>query len=113
MMRELSEALLKGMGLPLDTKGVLVSNVIEDGSAAKAGLTRSDIIQKIDGKDIGSSQQLQETVRARKVGETLHLIILRNKEVKPVTVLIGEYSETGRAARSGPTPRQPDNSDDD
>lgn len=118
MMRELSESLLKGMGLPLETKGVLVSNVIEEGSAAKAGLVRTDIIQKIDGKDIGSSQQLQETVRARKVGETLHLIILRNKEIKPVTVLIGEYSETGRPSKRGPssppqgTP-QPNNSDDD
>lgn len=118
MMRELSESLLEGMGLPLETKGVLVSNVIEEGSAAKAGLMRTDIIQKIDGKDIGSSQQLQETVRARKVGETLHLIILRNKEIRPVTVLIGEYSETGRPSKRGPSspPQgmpQPNNSDDD
>ncbi|MBC7999460.1 MAG: trypsin-like peptidase domain-containing protein, partial [Leptolyngbya sp.] len=118
MMRELSEPLLKAMGLPLETKGVLVSNVIEEGSAAKAGVVRTDIIQKIDGKDIGSSQQLQETVRARKVGETLHLIILRNKEIKPVTVLIGEYSETGKTPKRSPSspPQglpQPNNSDDD
>ncbi len=48
-------------------------------------------MQKIDGKDITTAQQLQDAVRARKVGESLSFMILRNKTVKAIIVTIGNY----------------------
>ena len=92
----LDESTLKGLGLPNTTSGVFISQVFSNGSAAKSGLERMDIVQKIDGKDITTAQQLQDAVRARKVGENLAFMILRNKAVKAITVTIGNYP-------SGPT----------
>lgn len=88
---QLDESTLKGLGLPNTTAGVFISQVFADGSAAKSGLERMDIVQKIDGKDITTSQQLQDAVRSRKVGESLSFMILRNKAVKAITVTIGSY----------------------
>lgn len=88
---QLDESTLKGLGLPSTTQGVFISQVFANGSAAKSGLERMDIVQKIDGKDITTSQQLQEAVRARKVGDILNFIILRNKAVKAIAVTIGNY----------------------
>lgn len=101
----LEETALQGLGLPKDTTGVLIAKVFDNGSAAKSGLQRMDIVQKIDGKDIKTSQQLQDAVRARKVGETMSFIILRNKTIKPITVTIGNYpSEAPTNAPAGAKP---------
>ncbi|MCC6981335.1 MAG: trypsin-like peptidase domain-containing protein [Candidatus Melainabacteria bacterium] len=88
---ELTESVLQGLGLPKSTLGVFISQVFNNGSAAKSGIERMDIVQKIDGKDIRTAQQLQDAVRARKVGETLSFMILRNKAAKAITVTIGSY----------------------
>jgi S1-C subfamily serine protease len=75
-----------------------------------------DIVQKIDGKDITTSQQLQDAVRARKVGDILSFIILRNKAVKAIAVTIGNYP-SGPTEPPVPPPARPgpkaDNGDDE
>jgi serine protease Do len=103
---QLDESTLKGLGLPSTTVGVFISQVFADGSAAKSGLERMDVVQKIDGKDITTSQQLQDAVRARKVGESLSFMILRNKAVKAITVTIGNYP-SDPAERSISPPAHP------
>lgn len=102
----LDENTLKGLGLPPGTNGVFISQVFSNGSAAKSGLERMDVVQKIDGKDISTAQQLQDAVRARKVGESLSFMILRNKAVKAVTVTIGNYPSDPHEP-SVPTPSTP------
>jgi len=112
---ELDASVLKGLGLPSSTEGVFISQVFSNGSAAKSGLERMDIVQKIDGKDIKKSQQLQDAVRARKVGDTLSFMILRNKAVKAITVTIGNYPSDPSAQPEKPVPKADkgeDNSDD-
>jgi len=111
----LDEGTLKGLGLPNGTTGVFISQVFNGGSAAKSGLERMDIVQKIDGKDITTAQQLQDAVRARKVGESLNFMILRNKSVKPITVTIGNYpSDPHEPSQPGrPTPAPSNDNDDE
>lgn len=102
---ELTESVLQGLGLPNSTVGVFISQVFSNGSAAKSGIERMDIVQKIDGKDIRTAQQLQDAVRARKVGETLSFMILRNKAVKAVSVTIGNYPSDPSSAQDKPVPK--------
>jgi serine protease Do len=99
---ELTDSVLQGLGLPNSTAGVFISQVFSNGSAAKSGIERMDIVQKIDGKDIRTAQQLQDAVRARKVGETLSFMILRNKAAKAVSVTIGSYPSEPNAAPEKP-----------
>ena len=53
--------------IPKDVKGgVLVTKVWPNSPAANAGLKRGDVVVRVDGKDINSSQQLHEKVRSGK-----------------------------------------------
>lgn len=113
MVGALDEATLKGLGLPNGTPGVFISQVYANGSAAKSGLERMDVVQKIDGKDIMTAQQLQDAVRARRVGETLSFMILRNKAVKAVTVTIGNYPSDPRNPTAENPKRSPNGGDDE
>jgi len=105
---ELTQSVLQGLGLPASTVGVFISQVFSNGSASKSGIERMDIVQKIDGKDIRTAQQLQDAVRARKVGETLSFMILRNKAVKAISVTIGSYPNDPGDAQEKPVPKAGD-----
>lgn len=51
--------------------GVAVQSVYQGGPADQAGLQPGDVITKINGKDVTSTQQVQDTIRNAKPGETL------------------------------------------
>jgi len=90
-MGELDETMAKSLGLPPETRGVVISQVIDGSPAQAAGLQRGDIIQKIDGKDMATGKAVQEYVRAHKVSDTLHFFLLRDGAPKAVAVNIGQY----------------------
>ncbi len=90
-MQDLDDVSAKSLGLPATTKGVLVAQVLDGSPAQNAGLERGDVIEKIDGKDVMTSKEVQETVRAHKVNDTLNFFILHNKLGKAVAVHIGQY----------------------
>ncbi len=63
--------------------GVFLANVWPNGAAAKAGLQRGDVIIRINGKDIQSSNQVYELVQS---GKALTMEIVRGGHWKTVTV---------------------------
>jgi C-terminal processing protease CtpA/Prc len=74
--------------------GVLVGGVEAESPASKAGLEVGDIITKVDGESIESTQDLSGTVRAKKAGDTVTIEVSRNRASKSLTATIAE-----RAAR--------------
>jgi len=93
-MQEVDEVLAKSLGLPPTTHGVVIAQVVENSPAHAAGLERGDIIQKIDGKDVTASKEVQEIVRSHKASDTLHFYLLRNKLGQALSVNIGTYPDT-------------------
>ncbi len=92
-MVDMEPKIAKLVGLPEDTKGVLIGKV-EDGSPAqRAGLLPKDVLQRIDGKPVGSSKEVQTLVRMHKPGEKLDMALLRQNEVVLIPVKIGDYEE--------------------
>ncbi len=65
------------------THGVFLANVWPNGAAAKAGLQRGDIIVRINGQKIHSSNQVYEKVRS---GKTLTMEVARGAQWMTVTV---------------------------
>jgi uncharacterized iron-regulated protein len=67
------------MGLLLETtgEGVEVSEALEDGAAAKAGVKKGDRILKIDDIDINTFPELKITMMDKKPGDGVRLEILR------------------------------------
>jgi S1-C subfamily serine protease len=98
-MAEVNKIEAKSLGLPPDTKGVFVSNVLASSPAQTAGILRGDVIQKIDGKEMLTAKDVQEYVRSHKVTDTLSVLVLRNNGLKAIAVNIGQYPDKLIGAR--------------
>ncbi len=96
--------------LGLDTTfGGLVSEVVSDGPAEKAGLeggedklefqavpyrTGGDVILKVDDRSIVRPDDLAEVIAAHQPGEEVTLTILRDSEVKEVELTLGKRPDS-------------------
>ena len=58
--------------------GAIVSSIVKDSPADKAGLQRGDIIKSIDGKDITGQDSLAKIISMKSVGDTVKLMVDRN-----------------------------------
>jgi putative serine protease PepD len=69
--------------------GAQVATVRAGTPAAKAGLKAGDVITKIDGTSVGSSDELQQAIDGRKPGDRITLQIRRGGTTKTVHVTLG------------------------
>ncbi len=67
-------------GLGYDGEGALVSRVVPDSPAKRAGLEQGDVIVGINTTTVTTSAGLARAVRAAGVGKTISLRIVRNGE---------------------------------
>jgi len=100
-IQPLTPELAKSFGSK-DTKGVLISDVIVDSPAAKAGIQPGDILLEFDGKKMESPADLQRAVGFTSPGTSAKMKVLREKSEKVVEVKIAEADEREAAARPGP-----------
>lgn len=78
---------LEKLGLPADTKGVVLQQVVSDLPGAKAGLQEGDVITAFDGKRIEGKDPVtvfREAIVNAKKGVPLKIELLRAK--KPMTI---------------------------
>jgi membrane-associated protease RseP (regulator of RpoE activity) len=68
-----------------DSKGVLVTSVLDDSPAAKAGLKAGDVITTIDGEQIEDAGDLAQGINKKKDGDVT-LTVIRNKNQRTITV---------------------------
>jgi membrane-associated protease RseP (regulator of RpoE activity) len=66
--------------------GVLVTNVSDDGPAAKAGLKAGDVITAVDGEPVDASGDISRAINHKKEGEVT-LTIIRNKSQQTIRVV--------------------------
>jgi S1-C subfamily serine protease len=70
--------------------GALVLNVEPDGPGAKAGIRDQDVIIAVDGKAVGSSEELQVAVDAHKPGTTVSLEVVRNGSSRTIKATLAK-----------------------
>jgi S1-C subfamily serine protease len=97
-------ALAERLKHPRD-KGVFISQVMPGSPAAKGGLEAGDIVLKIDGKRIWAPGQLAETIFKAGNGNTVRLMVMREREKKRVDLTVAMLSPQGMGA--GNAARQP------
>ena len=73
-----------------DTKGVLISDVIGESPAAKAGLKPGDILLEFDGKKVEAPADLQRTVGLAQPGQEAKMKVWRDQGEKTIDIKIGE-----------------------
>ena len=93
------------------TGGVIISTVVPNGPAAKAGLQTQDVIVSVDGQPVKDGSTLINIVSAKAPGSTVRLGYLRGgkHEVAEVAIVDRTKLFTDQASNDeGATPEQPD-----
>jgi serine protease Do len=84
------------------TSGVLISSVVPDEPAAKAGLKPYDVIVSIDGKPVKDGDDLVNNISPRKPGTTVTIGYLRNGQKMTATCTIADRDQTtGALSKAG------------
>ena len=83
-MEEISSAKAKDLKLPAD-RGVLVTSVVDDSPAAKAGLKSGDVITEFDGQRVEGTMALGRLVREVPAGRTVILSVWRDGHSQSIT----------------------------
>jgi serine protease Do len=92
-IQDLSAELAAQFGIT-DTKGVLVSDVMEDSPAKKAGFERADVIIEYDGKPMDSPTHLRNAVAQTPIGKKVSVKLIRDKKPKTIEVTIVEQPKS-------------------
>ena len=90
-IQEITSDLAEGLGLD-SPKGALVSQVMPDSPAEKAGLKERDVIIEFDGNEIIYSGDLPQTVGAIKPDTKVSALVYRDGRKKEIKVVVGELS---------------------
>jgi S1-C subfamily serine protease len=75
--QDLDERLARALGLK-EARGAVVTQVVPDSPAAKAGIKPGDVITRIDGKPIANAAELSNVEGLLPVGRSLSLDLLRD-----------------------------------
>ena len=95
-IQPLSAELAKSFGAK-DAKGVLISDVMTDSPAAKAGIKPGDIVLEFDGKKVDAPADLQRAVGLASPGHDAKVKIWREQGEKTVEMKVGEAPEEREA----------------
>jgi serine protease Do len=98
-IQPLTPELAKSFGLK-DEKGVLISDVVQDSPAERAGIAAGDIVVEFDKKRVDTPQDLQKAVAATVPGKGVPVKVWREKNEKTLEIKIGETPEEGVALKS-------------
>lgn len=86
-LTDLTPELRAHFGAPED-QGVMVSQVVTDSPAERAGLEVGDIITAVDGEEIGSGGALAHAIHRREEGETVDLDVWRDGRLESLAATV-------------------------
>jgi serine protease Do len=73
---------------------VLVSDVMADSPAKKAGFERADVLVEYDGKSMDSPTHLRNAVAQTPIGKKVTVKLIRDKKPKTIEVAIAEQPKS-------------------
>lgn len=100
-LQEITDDLRDAMDLP-SLEGVLVSDVVDNTPASRAGLKGGDVILEFDGKKVEDMASFRIKVASTDVGKQVRMKVFRDGKQKTLTVTLGEMPETIGAAPEEP-----------
>ncbi|MBH0189281.1 MAG: Do family serine endopeptidase [Nitrospira sp.] len=103
-IQEITPALAKSFKLPEDRKGVLISDVNENGPSHAAGVKRGDVVVAFNGKEILSVSQLRNLVARTIVGKEAQVKVLRDGKEQMLAVKVAERPSDELLAKKEPAP---------
>lgn len=103
-IQEITPALAKSFKLPEQRKGVLISDVNENGPSAAAGMKRGDVVIAFNGKEVQSVSQLRNLVARTMVGKDAQVKVLRDGKEQTISVKVAERPSDELLAKKDAAP---------
>lgn len=89
-MQDITPELAQAFGIEDNRGGAVVTNVIKDSAAEKAGLKVGDVVTAVDGVSLLNADNLRNTIGLLMVGQTIKLDIIRDGKEKTLTAKVTE-----------------------
>jgi serine protease Do len=103
-IQEITPALAKSFKLPEQRKGVLISDVNENGPSHAAGIKRGDVVIAFNGKEVLNVSQLRNLVARTMVGKDAQVKVLRDGKEQTIAVKVAERPTDEMLAKKEPSP---------
>jgi serine protease Do len=87
--QDITSSLAEALNLKSD-KGAVITTIIPESPAAKAGLKVADIILTLNDKPIHSSEQLRDTLGLILPGVPIQLSVLRDGKTQTISTVVGD-----------------------
>jgi C-terminal processing protease CtpA/Prc len=91
-------------GLDYRGSGVLVTRVVADSPADRAGLEKGDVLVSFNSRTIDTPSELVEVVRAGRIGQSVSLSIIRDGQRRSLTARLATRSDSDDEAFDAPAP---------
>ena len=81
-----------------DTKGALITKIMEDGPSAKSDLKVRDVVVEVNGTPIQNSRDLARKIADLAPDSDAKLTVIRNGKQQPATVKLGTFPNSDKLA---------------
>jgi len=102
MIQDLTPELAEAFGMS-DTKGVLVSQVMDGSPADEAGIEDDDVIVAVDGKPVDSAARLRLLIAGKGAEKSVEIEVVRDGDTKTLDVQLGEREKPTRESSNEPS----------
>jgi serine protease Do len=96
-IQNVNQALADSFGLP-QPEGALVASVEKGGPAERAGIESGDVILKLNGRTVNTSEELPAEIAELAPGTTVKLQVWRKHSSEDIDVKLGEAAEARSAS---------------
>jgi len=96
IMQNLTPELARAFGMDM-RQGVVISQVVENSAASKAGLKAGDVVAEINGEPVKSASAMRNMVGLMRVGSKMDILVIRDGKEKKLTAYIEDAAEQSMA----------------
>ena len=104
-IQDITKAMEKTFGVNAG-EGVLVSDTISGSPAEQAGIKSGDVITKVNGEPVGSTDELISAISMKPVGSVVTLDLVRDKAPLQVQVTLAEKPSEAELAANSPSGKE-------
>lgn len=91
-LHEVTSDTAKELKLPAE-RGVLLSSIVPDSPAAKAGLKENDVVTEINGQRVEGAAQFRRMIREIPAGRAAQITVWRDGRAQTISVTLGKAEE--------------------
>ena len=97
-LHEVTGDTAKELKLPAE-RGVVLSSIVPDSPAAKAGLKEKDVVTEINGQRVEGAAQFRRMIREIPAGRAAQITVWRDGRAQTISVTLGKAEERRHSLR--------------